>query len=730
MKTFCVASHLSLIGCGRRGEGQREAERRKMVLWVFGYGSLIWKAGFRYDDRLVGFIKGFRRVFYQGSTDHRGTPGYPGRTVTLHASPDDWGVAYRVSGEEDEQIALSVRLLTYLEVREKQYDDKAYADFFTDPNSTTPAVTGVLVYIASPDKNLNQNYLGPAPIEDMASQIVKAEGPSGPNRDYLFQLEKALLQFGNFEAFWLLPCNVVVLAYSSESRPRNGLHKQFGLGIFIAFAYDSLRNNSINEDICSAWPWMEVESPDECAAFAVAGKTLTRRVVIRTPSSVIRNNFDFLRAAIRRYSGTEKQKRKSPKDTHLCAFSHLPFRSARQVARVSCTQFPKGETREMVGHGHGIAHPLELVETVLEVADVAWSAIDHRRHAADERRCEALTNDENASLQIENQRLRAQLQENLVLLQSLAESPGLSKECPPDVRSSSMHSLVSPRFIYRSLLDDCRLVVLLLPSPIGNFCILLASVNSPALLYSQLAATVDSSNFLTKLKSLQEASSVTPENNFVFKEVTGPDLQLVETLVNVDPEEPSWWVWVTDEMVPLSKEERSAIDNENYVIITEEHVIEGVADFIAICILANPKSKGKFLSWLYRHRAIVKVAAKGIGATGKAVMKSPDNVFPSVVFPAINYVGVLLACRSYGHHALLKAALEGMLASGDSDTEAIDSLNTDGGDEHHVMNFQIKGHLPSCTCSGEFVHVQVDKYLSSPDIGEKRLLCTAQLDDA
>ncbi|XP_010943105.2 gamma-glutamylcyclotransferase 2-3 isoform X1 [Elaeis guineensis] len=164
-----------------------------MVMWVFGYGSLIWKTGFHYDERVVGFIRGYRRVFYQGSTDHRGTPDFPGRTVTLQAFPGElcWGVAYKISGQEDQKKALE-----YLEVREKQYDSKVYLDFFTDPDSMTPAINGVMVYMASPDTRTNKNYLGPAPLEEMAKQIIHAEGPSGPNRDYIFHLENALNQLG------------------------------------------------------------------------------------------------------------------------------------------------------------------------------------------------------------------------------------------------------------------------------------------------------------------------------------------------------------------------------------------------------------------------------------------------------------------------------------------------------------------------------------------------------
>lgn len=37
-----------------------------MVFWVFGYGSLVWNPGFQVDDKVIGYIKDYRRVFDLG----------------------------------------------------------------------------------------------------------------------------------------------------------------------------------------------------------------------------------------------------------------------------------------------------------------------------------------------------------------------------------------------------------------------------------------------------------------------------------------------------------------------------------------------------------------------------------------------------------------------------------------------------------------------------------------
>lgn len=165
-----------------------------MVFWVFGYGSLVWNPGFEYDEKIIGFIKDYTRVFDLACIDHRGTPESPARTCTLEQieGAKCWGAAYCVKGgPEKERLAME-----YLERRECEYDQKTLVDFYREDDPSQPALTGVIVFTSTPDLS-NKYYLGPAPIEDMARQIATAFGPCGNNRDYLFKLEKAMFDIGH-----------------------------------------------------------------------------------------------------------------------------------------------------------------------------------------------------------------------------------------------------------------------------------------------------------------------------------------------------------------------------------------------------------------------------------------------------------------------------------------------------------------------------------------------------
>ncbi|XP_020290791.1 putative glutathione-specific gamma-glutamylcyclotransferase 2 isoform X2 [Pseudomyrmex gracilis] len=164
-------------------------------MWVFGYGSLIWKADFPYEKKLIGHIKGYIRRFYQKSTDHRGVPSKPGRVVTLLAStnPNDevWGVAYKISSENIDNV------VNHLDFREKGGYKKKTVLFYpynlsksvqTNSNTTHISKTSFLtastisdeapfyltIYIGEED---NPNYAAP-----------------GVQDEHLFALESAVKQ--------------------------------------------------------------------------------------------------------------------------------------------------------------------------------------------------------------------------------------------------------------------------------------------------------------------------------------------------------------------------------------------------------------------------------------------------------------------------------------------------------------------------------------------------------
>ncbi|XP_052205516.1 uncharacterized protein LOC127810216 [Diospyros lotus] len=265
----------------------------------------------------------------------------------------------------------------------------------------------------------------------------------------------------------------------------------------------------------------------------------------------------------------------------------------------------------------GVHGPIEVAKVVLEVADVAFAAAEHCHHhrehkaAVEEHNC-TTSSEELESLRSENRRLRNSLEENLKLFQKISGSPRLLRDCPPD-------------------------------------------------LHARLVTTVDSEKFLAQLESLHRGSLDGTGSKFPFDESSPSFVQSAE-LSNVGLEEQSGWVLVTNEMISANLEEDSEIDNENYVVITEEDVVDGIANFMARCILLNrnalslkpeelQKSLTKALSganklekmvhvWhlgmmfytlstcglamaaLLRPRATIKLATTGVHKTSKLVMKA------------------------------------------------------------------------------------------------------------
>jgi cation transport protein ChaC len=152
-------------------------------LWVFGYGSLIWRPGFEYIERMPARVVGLHRSLCVYSFDHRGTPEQPGLVLGLDLGGACRGIAYRVAARR--------RTATIAYLREREQTTAVYRELMRGiwlaemPERRVDA----LCYVV--DRSHVQ-YAGRLTHEHQLRLVRQGHGRSGNNRDYVLETVAAL----------------------------------------------------------------------------------------------------------------------------------------------------------------------------------------------------------------------------------------------------------------------------------------------------------------------------------------------------------------------------------------------------------------------------------------------------------------------------------------------------------------------------------------------------------
>jgi cation transport protein ChaC len=157
------------------------------MMWVFGYGSLLWNPGFAARRTVLARLPDYHRSFCMRSIHHRGTPEEPGLVLALDAAPGAvcHGLALAVAPDEADAV------LAYL--RERELISSAYVERVLEVELEDGTRVEAVTYVIDAD---HVQYCGGLPLEEQAQIIAQAVGGRGPNTEYLHNTAAHLATLG------------------------------------------------------------------------------------------------------------------------------------------------------------------------------------------------------------------------------------------------------------------------------------------------------------------------------------------------------------------------------------------------------------------------------------------------------------------------------------------------------------------------------------------------------
>jgi glutathione-specific gamma-glutamylcyclotransferase len=160
-------------------------------LWIFAYGSLMWRPGFEYEESARALLEGAHRSLCLYSIVHRGRPGAPGLVLALDKGGRCEGMAFRV--------APPLVKLTRAYLHRRENVTRAYSallkpvKLLDGSHRTVPA----LCFLAD---RRHPQYAGGLPIGRQARLVRHRSGKSGRNIDYVVSTVEHLRALGVHDA--------------------------------------------------------------------------------------------------------------------------------------------------------------------------------------------------------------------------------------------------------------------------------------------------------------------------------------------------------------------------------------------------------------------------------------------------------------------------------------------------------------------------------------------------
>jgi cation transport protein ChaC len=156
-------------------------------LWVFGYGSLMWRPNFEFSEQAPAALIGAHRSLCIYSFHHRGTEESPGLVLGLDEGGACRGAAFRVAPENADFT------LAYLREREQITDVYVEA---SKPISLLDGSGRELEAVCFIVDKSHPQYAGRLPLETQARLVRIAVGRSGTNIDYVLNTVRHLEEAG------------------------------------------------------------------------------------------------------------------------------------------------------------------------------------------------------------------------------------------------------------------------------------------------------------------------------------------------------------------------------------------------------------------------------------------------------------------------------------------------------------------------------------------------------